>query len=106
MVKVLERMIANRIYYLAETQGWLSQHQAGFRKQRNTEDQILRITQSISDGFQQKPHKRTVMALLDYSKAYDRVWQEDLLIDMIELGIPMIIMKWIRAFLLNRRAVV
>ena len=105
MVKALERMVANRIYYLAETQGWLSNYQAGFRKQRNTEDQILRITQSISDGFQKKPHQRTVMALLDYSKAFDRVWIEDLLNDMLDLGIPMKIMKWVRAFLFNRRAV-
>ena len=105
MVKALERMVANRIYYLAETQGWLSNYQAGFRKQRNTEDQILRTTQSISDGFQKKPHQRTVMALLDYSKAFDRVWIEDLLNDMLDLGIPMKIMKWVRAFLFNRRAV-
>ena len=105
VVKALERMIANRIYYLAETQGWLSNHQAGFRKQRNTEDQILRITKCISDGFQQKPHQRTVMALLDYSKAFDRVWIEDLLSDMIDLGVPMQIMLWVRAFLFNRRAV-
>ena len=46
----------------------------------------------------------TVMALLDYSKAYDRVWREDLLLTMLDKGVPYQMVKWVRAFLQNRRA--
>ena len=102
LAKTLERMINNRIYYIAETKGWLSKSQTGFRKLRCTEDQVMRITQSISDSFQSKPPKRTMMVLIDYSKAYDRVWRDDLLLDMIDLGLPMQFVKWISAFI-NRR---
>ena len=104
LVKTLERMVNNRLYYIAETKGWITNTQAGFRKQRSCEDQILRINQSISDGFQAKPAKRTILVLLDYSKAYDRVWRQDLMLDMINMGVPMQMMRWIRAFISNRMA--
>ncbi len=52
----------------------------GFHKNRSCEDQILRLTQSISDGYQITKRKKTILALLDYSKAFNRVWREDLLI--------------------------
>ena len=68
--------VANRFYHLAESCGWLYDAQGGFRRLRETEDQVLRLTQSISDGFQAKPTLRTILALLDFSKAYDRVWKK------------------------------
>jgi len=52
--KLLERMVAERLYHLAETRGWFNHQQAGFRKGRSCEDQIIRITQAIEDGLQQK----------------------------------------------------
>ena len=102
VVKTMERMIMNRLYYEAETKGWISDKQAGFRAQRSCEDQILRMVQGVSDNFQEKPPKRTVMALIDYSKAYDRVWRVDLLLDLIHLGCPMQIVRWFRMFLSER----
>ena len=104
VVKILERMIAERLYYLAETKGWLSRLQAGFRKGRSCEDQILRIVQSIDDGFQQKPMKRSVLVLLDFSKAYDTVWRQRLLLSMIEKGVPLQLVRWLYNFLNNRQA--
>ncbi len=80
MAKTLERLLHNRLYYLAETQDCLCTEQARFRKNQSCEDQILRLTQSISDGYQTTKPKKTVLALLDFSKAFDRVWREDLLI--------------------------
>ena len=102
IVKTLERMIINRLYYEAETKGWLSDKQAGFRARRSCEDQVLRMVQGVSDNFQEKPSKRTVMALIDYSKAYDRVWRVDLLLDLISLGCPMQMVRWFRMFLTER----
>jgi len=88
----------------AESQGWLNNQQAGFRKGRSTEDQIIKLIQDISDGFQLKPHKRTVMALLDYSKAYDRTWRERLLSKLHDYGYPRQLTRWIAAFLRTRTA--
>ena len=80
--------MAGRMQYLAEERGWRGQEQAGFRRRRCTEDQVLRLSQDISDGFQRSPSQRTVLALLDYSKAYDRVWREELLDVLMDCLLP------------------
>ena len=104
IVKVLERMVANRLYHLAETNGWIHPSQAGFRKGRSCEDQITRSVQRISDGFNSKPFQRSVMVLLDFSKAYDTVWRERLLLTMADKGVPMPLIRWLSSFLRNRQA--
>ena len=98
-------MICNRLYTMAEVNGWLCNEQAGFRKYRSTEDQIVKLIQRISDGFQARPQAlRTVMVLLDYSKAYDKTWKERLLSKIHDLGTPRPITRWIAAFLRTRTA--
>ena len=101
-VKLLERIIADRLYYIAET-NMFSRFQAGFRKGRSCEDQITRIVQAIEDGFQQRPKERSVLTLLDFSKAYDTVSREKLLLHMLNTGIPPTFIRWIRSFLTDRR---
>lgn len=104
IAKTMERMVTSRLSYLTESNGWWSNDQAGFRARRLCEDQTLRLTQSISDGFQAKPPMRTVLALLDYSKAYDMVWKERLLELMSNKGVPNIMVRWIKGFLCDRKA--
>ena len=97
-------MVAERLYHYAESNKIFSPHQAGFRKDRGCEDQITRVIQQIQDGFHSKPMKRSVLVLLDFSKAYDMVWREKLLLSMLKQGIPPGLVKWIRHFLVNRQA--
>ncbi len=66
VAKTLDIILHNRLYYVAETRDWLCTEHAGFRKNRSCEDQILRLTQSISDGYQATKPKKTVLALLDF----------------------------------------
>ena len=104
LVKLLERMITDRLYSIAENQNWLVNQQAGFRKGRCCEDQVLKLIQHISDGLQHQPAKKSVMVLLDYSKAYDRTWRERLLFKLCKLGVPLQFVRWIAAFLRTRTA--
>ncbi len=60
--------------------------------------------QSISDGYQATKPKKAVVALLDYSKAFDRVWRKDLLIRAIDKGLPITYAQWLREFPSNRKA--
>ena len=80
-----------------------SRFQAGFRKGRSFEDQITRIVQAIEDGFQQRPMQRSVLTLLDFSKAYNTVWREKLLLHLLKTGIPPTFIRWIRSFLIDCR---
>ena len=58
----------------------------------------------MSDGFQAKPALRTILALLDFSKAYDRVWNEDLLNTLLLKGVSTRMVRWLAGFLNNRQA--
>ena len=55
MPKLMERMVATRLVYHLESQKILAKCQAGFRKNRSTEEQIARIVQDAFDGLEQKP---------------------------------------------------
>ena len=100
--KVAERMVAERLTWWLEGRGAIDQAQAGFRKGRSTVDQCLRVSQRISDRLQRKPPERTLMVLFDYSRAFDTVWRAALLHEMLEMGVPAIYMRWIKAWLTNR----
>ncbi len=104
VAKTLRRILHNRLYYLAETRDWLCTEQAGLRRNQSCEDQILRLTQSITEGCRATKPKKTVLALFDYPKAFDRVWREDLLIRAIYKGLPITYAQWLRDFLTSRKA--
>ncbi len=100
VAKTLEEIL--RLYYLAKTRHWLCTEQVGFCKNRSYEAQILRLTQSISDGYQATKPTKTGLALLDYPKAFDHVWSEYLLIRAIDKGLPIAHAQWLRDVLSNR----
>ena len=83
VAKLLERILADRLYYITETKNLFSRFQAGFWKGKSREDQITRIVQAIEDGFHQRPMQRSLLTLLDFSKAYDTVWRQKLLLHML-----------------------
>ena len=45
----------------------------------------------------------SVLTLLEFSKAYNTVWREKLLLHMLNTGIPPTFIHWIRSFLIDRR---
>ena len=105
--KLFERLLQNRLQHWLEHGNKLNPNQAGFRKKHSTMDQITKITQSIFDALEERTHResgRAVLALLDFQKAYDRVWKVGLLSKMSDLGIPAHINRWIKNFLADRRA--
>jgi hypothetical protein len=105
LAKVMERMLAKRLQHLAESCGMLNSDQSGFHPQRSTEDQVIRLSQAISDGFQaKKPPNRTVLVILDFSKAYNKVWQVNLLATMLRKGVLVRYVWWIQGFLSKRQA--
>ena len=102
--KLSERMVQARLTYLLESRGLLNPDQAGFRKARSTEDQVLKVTQAVADGFQKLD--RTVMVFVDFTRAFDKTWRVGLLHKLIDMGLPRCYTAWIRAFLTDRQACV
>ena len=100
MGKLLEKIIADRLVYVLESRNLLNDNQAGFRPNRCTTDQILKLVQQASDQFHAGGgNTRTFAAFFDYEKAYDKVWRDGLIHKMIALGIPTKLIRYVRNFL-------
>ena len=85
--KRFERIILSRLLFL-ESNSILSPRQVGFRSGRSTLDQILYLSQFISDGFNKpRPGYRTILSTIDFSKAFDSVWHPALFHKLISAGL-------------------
>ena len=67
--KLFERIILSRLLFFLEYNSILSPHQAGFCPGRSTFDQILFLSQSISNEFNKpRPSSWTILSTIDFSK--------------------------------------
>ena len=66
--------------------------------------QVGPVTQRIFDAFEKKTPTRAALILLDFARAYDRVWRAGLFAKMGQLGVPGCTIRWVRTFLCDRRA--
>ena len=88
--KLFERLILSRLTFHLESNHLLSTCQAGFRPGRSPLDQILTLSQSIWDGFQKKkPPDQTILASVDFSKAFDSIWHSALFYKLLSLKLPL-----------------
>ena len=105
--KLFERIILSSLFFFLESNSILSLHQAGFRPGRSTLDQILFLSQSISDGFNKpRPGSRTILAAINFSKAFDSVWHPALFHKLLSAGLPPCFARWTQSIISDRRACV
>ena len=101
--KILERIVADRLMYVLESRDVINKNQAGFRQNRATTDQVLKLVQSASDQLHSREQsKLTICTFFDYEKAYDKVWRDGLLYKMARLGVPKRFLRYTRHFLSGR----
>ena len=102
-----ERIILSRLLFFLKCNSILSPRQAGFCPGRSTLDQILYLSQSISDGFDKpRPGSRTILSAIDFSKLFDSVWHPAFFHKLISAGLPSCFARWTQSFLTDRRACV
>ena len=104
--KLFEHIIPSRLLFFLESNSILSFCQASFHPERSTLDQILYLSQSISDGFNKpRPGSRTILATIDFSKAFDSVWHAALFHKLISAGLLLCFAHWTQSFLSDRSLV-
>ena len=74
--------------------------QHGFREKRSCETQLIMLVDELAKNMQAK--KQTDLILLDFSKAFDKVAHEKLLLKLHFYGIRGNTLNWIKEFLDNR----
>ncbi|KAL7289662.1 hypothetical protein TKK_0016390 [Trichogramma kaykai] len=100
LLKVLEKIINNRLLYYVENQNLLSESQFGFRKSRSCIDNL-----SIFVNYTQKAFfegQRVVAVFLDIKGAYNNVVPELLVKDLAQLNIPLEYLKFFQQLLCER----
>src|SRR5688572_21885651 len=98
--KIMEKLITNRLQWFLEKNQILSKNQSGFRKNKSTIDQILKLQDSI---LKKLKNKDSVLAVfIDFERAYDMLHIPTLLKKLQIMGINGNIYNWLRNFLSNR----
>jgi hypothetical protein len=100
LCKVLEKLVTNRLTHYLESNHLLVNCQAGFRKNRSTIDQILKLQDTITKYNSNRGF--TVAAFLDFEKAYDMLWRPGLLTKVKRLGIHGKMFSFIENFISDR----
>jgi len=98
--KLAEKLIVKRLSWYLEKNQLLNPSQSGFRRNRSTCDPIIRLHHeaefSVRSGFV------TVGVLIDFSKAFDLLWVDGLLLKMMSLNITGKLLNWTKKKLSNR----
>lgn len=98
--KIAERMIKRRMQWLLESNSVLSPYQSGFRKQRGTMDNVIRLENAAQLAIQNGRY--TIAVLLDLEKAYDLMWTKGLFHKLLKIGINGNSLRWFKSFLTGR----
>ena len=102
--KLFAKVVTGRLYGIAEREGLLCREQAGFRSREECVSQatvLYEVTRRRSlRGL------GTYMVFLDFSKAYDRVPHEALLLKLASVGIGGKLLSAVRAMYSNPRLLV
>ena len=104
LCKVLEHIVASSVAKYFTELDILYDLQHGFREKRSCETQLIRLVDELAINMQMG--KQTDLILLDFSKAFDKVAHEKLLLKLHQYDIRGDTLNWIKDFLDNRKQTV
>ena len=85
LCKTLERMINKRLIWNFEYNTLITKFQSGFRAERSTNDNLVRLETFIRNAFIKREH--VVAVFFDLEKAYDTTWRYGILKDLHNFGL-------------------
>lgn len=98
--KIYEKLIYKRLKDYAEAKSLIPDEQFGFRTEHSCIQQVHRIVEHLSAGFQRG--SMTGALFFNIAKAFDKVWHNDLIYKLYQLGVPDRLVLILRDFLSNR----
>ena len=99
--KILEHIITSNIMAHLDRNNLLFQNQHGFRSQVSCETQLIQFTQDLYDNINKEGGQSDVI-VIDFSKAFDKVDHQRLMLKLHRLDINAGVMAWIQSFLSGR----
>uniref|UniRef100_A0A914MW46 Reverse transcriptase domain-containing protein n=1 Tax=Meloidogyne incognita TaxID=6306 RepID=A0A914MW46_MELIC len=98
--RVMEKIIANKIYDFIYRHKLISDYQFGFLRNRSTTSQLITTINDFSDAIENKKNINCIY--LDFQKAFDSVPHNLLIHKLKRIGIRGKLLDWISNFITNR----
>lgn len=98
--KLLEKIINHRIMWYLENNNLICREQSGFRRHRNTQDNIIQLESQVRLAFNN--NQKQLCIFFDIEKAYDMVWKRGILQTLCEWKIGGNMYYFIENFLSSR----
>lgn len=99
--KVFEKLMRSRLMEFFDASDLLSEHQFGFRPRHETTDAILEYLDFSYRSLDNKCYLLSIF--LDFSKAFDTINHEILLMKLEHAGIRGSVLGWLSSYLENRK---
>ena len=96
----MEHILVSQIMQHLSTYNILSDSQFGFRLKHSCKSQLLLTVNDIARAINN--NKQVDAAILDFSKAFDKVAHKHLIYKLDYYGIRGILLNWLTSFLQNR----
>ena len=93
-------MINKRLVWYLESTNLITKFQSGFRAERSTNDNLVRLETFIRDAFIKREH--VVAVFFDLKKAYDTMWRYGILKDLHNFSLKGRLPNFIKSFLEDR----
>ena len=74
LCKLMERMVNARMIWFLERNKFLHKFQSGFRRNRNTVDHLVLLSNDIYHSLSNR--RSTLGVFIDFEKSYDLIWKE------------------------------
>ena len=98
--KILEKIVFDELYSFMDNNNLISKDHSGFRPGDSTINQLISITSSIFESFENFEETRAL--LLDISKAFDKVWLEGLTFKLKRNGVSGPLLAFSKNYLYER----
>jgi hypothetical protein len=100
IARLFERMVLARLQAHMDKNNLIITNQSGFRKSRQTRDNLLYLIQTAQQGFNED--KKTLAVFFDIAGAFDKVWHQGLMYKLFMIKVPYYLIKIIANFLNGR----
>ncbi|GBP22789.1 Probable RNA-directed DNA polymerase from transposon BS [Eumeta japonica] len=98
--KLFKKILKTRLSDHLLGKGLIIVEQFGFRPAHSCPQQVLRLVEYVSEGFETE--RSTVAVFFDVAKAFDRVWHAGLIYKLYSLQVPDRLIITIQNYLANR----
>ena len=96
-------IIFNNLYSYLHTYNLITKNQSGFRPGDSTTNQLLYLLDEIHQAFDSPKSFEVRAVFLDISKAFDKVWHNELIFKLEQNGISGNLLKLFQNYLSNRK---